>query len=134
MNTPKPHKTGCKVCGDASSRLSRGLCSTHYAQYRRRYKELRGEARELYEADCIRDGWLLPTKKGGPPIDNDVFGAIAAKYEQSPLDLQNVTYTEDERRIIEEGMAQIDAAVARHREQKSTGKTSKQQRPDKKSG
>lgn len=97
------------MCG--KSTYSRGLCQTHYRRWLAKYDAMKQEnpaAADRFEADCIRDGWLIPKSKGGrrkgddDPFDDYAIRALAEETDQ----------------VIAEGHADIDDALRAYRANK----------------
>jgi hypothetical protein len=53
----------CLACGRESGELRRGLCVTHYHQYRRRLLSLPAEDRSAFEQKVTKAGKILPRNK-----------------------------------------------------------------------
>lgn len=76
----KPHTTGCKICGETTKRLRRGLCSTHYGRFTTKVKSLPADEAAAFEAKCLADGWIEESKQGRrPKIDDDPFDDLVAE-------------------------------------------------------
>ncbi len=70
-------KTGCLVCGDSDTRITRGLCVMHHNRWRKQRESLPESARKAFDKELIERGLLLPSRQGRPAIDDDVFADVA---------------------------------------------------------
>lgn len=124
MNSRKPFKTGCKVCGEPKIR-SLGLCDAHYQRYRSRLKACRSEAEaKAFEAQCLADGWITaPTRGGRPKAADDPFDEVIAKVRERDLDAEADA-------IVEE----MDRAVTQEETREQAKPTTKRASRKKKSG
>lgn len=84
----------CLICGREKSRLQRGLCTTHYGQYRRLRDALNDEAAAKWEEAQIKAGKLLPDARWGKSAD-DAFADDFEKFIAENPDALKTTVEED---------------------------------------
>jgi len=80
----KPFDDGCKYCGRTDTKLKRGLCTTHFTRFNRKYNKLAEESAqkaEEFEQKCIEQGWVLPRAVAGRQKEDDPFDQIAAEVD-----------------------------------------------------
>jgi hypothetical protein len=107
----------CLVCGDAASRLSRGLCIKHYEQYRRKKDSLNDELAVQFEADSIAAGLLLPSRQGKKAGSVNPYEAVVANLQKKPS-------TDDEDEVLlRQTLAQIQKKLAEIESKKATETT-----------
>jgi hypothetical protein len=80
----QPFETGCRFCGRTDTRLKRGLCSTHFSRFNRKFNKLALESSDkakAFEDRCVEQGWILPLKEVGRPVLEDPFEKIVREVE-----------------------------------------------------
>ena len=52
----------------------------HYSRWDKQRKAMPEDHRDGYDARLIEEGYLLPSRRGGRPVSDDVFADIAAEF------------------------------------------------------
>lgn len=71
----------CLVCQEVVSRRTRGLCETHYQQFRREREQLPKEQWSQFEELLVSNGLLLPSQQGVRPVSLNVFAEARLKLQ-----------------------------------------------------
>jgi hypothetical protein len=117
QHEPVPAIEKCLVCGETKGRFNRGLCETHYGQYRRKKDSLNGELAVQFEADSIAAGLLLPSRQGKKAGSVNPYEAVVANLQKKPS-------TDDEDEVLlRQTLAQIQKKLAEIESKKATETT-----------
>lgn len=85
----------CIVCEKTDKKRTRGLCSQHYQQFKRRRDSLKSdEARQRWEELAIESGKLLASRQGQRSDSQDAFADLFAKFAEQMPDAVSVTSPE----------------------------------------
>lgn len=80
------NKTKCLVCGQTTKKMTRGLCSRHYLQFKREREDL--AAKEGEEAAAEWEAWLIQNEKlmapnqGKKPNSQNDFSDLKKQFDR----------------------------------------------------
>ncbi len=74
----------CVICDESHLRRTRGLCTKHYEQYRRKRDSLTVDAANAWEIVLIETGKLLPNRQGNKSIDDAFADDFSSFVSQNP--------------------------------------------------